>query len=339
MKIDMHTHVLPEDWPDFREEFGYGGWIRLDHHRDGWARMMKDDTFFREINSNCWNDPCRLKDCDRDGVDVQVISTVPVMFAYWANARHAHRVSQVLNDDLAERCAAHPDRFVALASVAMQAQELAVEELTRAMALPGMRGVQIGSHVEGKNLDHEDFYGFWEACESLDAAVLVHPWDMMGMDTLPDYWLPWLVSMPAETARAMCCMMMGGILERYPKLRVCFAHGGGSFPGTLGRIMHGWQARPDLCQTRTKTPPSDLLDRVYIDSAVHDERSLRWVMDVMGADRIMMGSDYPFPLGEAHPGKMIEDMKLDSAVQDRLLAGSALEWLGMTAADFSRGGA
>jgi aminocarboxymuconate-semialdehyde decarboxylase len=339
MKIDMHTHVLPESWPDLRERFGYGGWIRLVHHRTGFAQMMRDDKFFREIESNCWSDACRLKECDTHGVDVQVISTVPVMFGYWAKAEHAHDLAKMLNDDIAARCEAHPTRFVGLASVPLQAPQLAVTELERSMTTLGLAGVQIGSHVEKRNLDHPDFDPFWEACEALGASVLIHPWDMMGMDTMSDYWLPWLVSMPAETARAMCSILMGGVLDRFPKLRLCFAHGGGSFPGTLGRIEHGFHARPDLCQTKTTRPPSDYLGEFWIDGAVHDARSLRWVLDVMDPKRVCMGSDYPFPLGEHHPGKMIEDMDFDAETKHQLLAGAALDWLGMDAARFERSGA
>lgn len=333
MKIDIHTHILPKTWPDLRERYGYGGWISLDHHCAGCARMMMDDRFFREIESNCWDPGVRMTEGDALGVDVQVLSTVPVMFGYWARPEHTHDLSKLLNDHLVSVCAVAPKRFVGLGTVPLQDTARAIAELERCMTL-GLAGVEVGTHVNGLGLDDPSLLEFWAACESLGAAVFVHPWDMMGKERLPNYWLPWLVSMPAETSQAICSMMMGGILERFPKLRVAFAHGGGSFPATLGRIDHGFDVRPDLCQTNTTTRPSSLLDRIYVDTLVHDPRVLRYLLDVLGEQRLLLGSDYPFPLGEHHPGAMIEGMDLPSSTKERLLSGSALEWLGKNLDDF-----
>ncbi|MCB9519541.1 MAG: amidohydrolase [Myxococcales bacterium] len=330
MKIDIHTHILPERWPDLRERYGYGGWISLDHHAPCRARMMSDDRFFREVESNCWSPAQRLTECDSFGVDVQVLSTVPVMFGYWARPEHTHDLSILLNDHIAEVCAWRPDRFVGLGTVPLQDANRAVSELERCMRVLGLVGVQIGTHINGIGLDDESLFPFYEAAEDLGAALFVHPWDMMGKERLSNYWLQWLVSMPAETSQAICSIMMGGVLERFPRLRWAFAHGGGSFPATLGRIDHGFDVRPDLCQTRTTTRPSALLDRIYLDSLVHDERVLRYLLDVVGEQRIALGSDYPFPLGELAPGAMIEAMNLPPSTKERLLSGSALEWLGLT---------
>ena len=334
MKIDVHTHILPKTWPNLRDRYGYGGWIRLEHHHPGRAKMMMDDRFFREIDANCWDPATRMAEMDAMDIDVQVLSTVPVMFGYWAKSEDAWDLAQILNDDMALTCETHPKRFLGLGSVPMQAPRLAVKELERLMMLPGMRGVQVGSHINEWNLDDEDLYPFWEACEDLGACIMVHPWDMMGRDTMPRHWLPWLVSMPAETSRAICSVLMGGLMDRFPGLRFMFAHGGGSFPATLGRIDHGFTMRPDLCQTRTKNPPSSYVDRIWIDSIVHAERSLDFVLDVMSAERIMLGSDYPFPLGELHPGKLIEGTTLEYTTKEQLLSGTALEWLGLDRASF-----
>lgn len=334
MKIDIHTHILPKNWPDLRERYGYGGWIRLDHHCAGCARMMMDDRFFREIESNCWDPGVRMSECDVHRVDVQVLSTVPVMFGYWARPEHTHDLSKLLNDHLAETVAVAPHRFVGLGTVPLQDTDRSIEELERCMKELGMAGVEIGTHVNGAGLDDAAFEPFWEACQDLGAAVFVHPWDMMGKDRLSNFWLPWLVSMPAETSQAICSMMMGGVLERFPRLRVAFAHGGGSFPATLGRIDHGFDVRPDLCQTQTTTRPSALLDRIYVDTLVHDPRVLRYLLDVLGEQRLALGSDYPFPLGELEPGTMIEGMDLPASTKERLLSGTALEWLGLSAERF-----
>jgi aminocarboxymuconate-semialdehyde decarboxylase len=333
-KIDIHTHILPPDIPKWKDQFGYGGFITLEHHAPCRAKMMRDDgKFFREIESNCFNGKTRIEECDKAGVDVQVLSTVPVMFSYWAKEKDALEISRFLNDHLASVVSEAPKRFVGLGTIPMQAPELAVEELERCVKDLGMAGVQIGSHVGDWNLSEERLFPIFEAAQDLGAAVFVHPWDMMGEASMQKYWLPWLVGMPAEVSRAVCSMIFGGIFERLPKLRVAFAHGASSFAATVGRIEHGFQCRPDLCAIDNKINPRDYLGHFYVDSLVHDERTLRFIIDTFGSDKIALGTDYPFPLGEDIPGKLIESMPdLSDAVRARMLWGTALEWLNRTAA-------
>ncbi|MCH7994736.1 MAG: amidohydrolase [Planctomycetes bacterium] len=336
MKIDIHTHILPETWPDLRERFGYGGFMRLDHHKPCCARMMVDDKFFREIQDNCWSPTRRIKDCDEASVTVQVLSTVPVMFSYWAKPEHTLELSRLLNDHIAEVVREYPTRFVGLGTLPMQAPNLAVKELERCVRELGLAGVQIGSHVNDWNLDRDELFPVFQAAAELGAAVFVHPWDMMGKDAMPKYWLPWLVGMPAETSLAICSVIFGGVLQRLPNLRIGFAHGGGAFPGTIGRIEHGFRVRPDLCAADNDVNPREYLGRFYVDSLVHDADALRFLIELMGADRIALGSDYPFPLGEASPGRLIDSMTgLSDETKKRLLAGTALEFLGLSIDRFS----
>ena len=152
---------------------------------------------------------------------------------------------------------------------------------------------------------------------------------MMGKDKMNKYWLPWLVGMPAETSLAICSMIFGGVFERLPNLKVAFAHGGGSFPATIGRIEHGFNVRPDLVAVDNKENPRNYLNKFYLDTLVHDEMMMRYILDLFGPKQLALGSDYPFPLGEHHPGKLIESMQLSNEVQERLLNGTALEWLGL----------
>lgn len=331
MKIDVHTHILPERWPDLAERYGYGGWIRMDHHCAGCARMMIDDRFFREVQANCWDPAVRLDECATDRVDMQVLSTVPVMFSYWAQPEHTLDLSRLLNDHIAGVVAEYPDRFIGLGTLPMQSPELAVREMERCVQELGMAGIEIGSHINDWNLDEPALDPIWAAAEELGAAVFVHPWEMMGREKMPRYWLPWLVGMPAETSLAICSMIFGGVFDRFPRLRVMFSHGGGSFPMTLGRIEHGFDVRPDLVQVNRTRPPREYLDRLYFDTLVHDPDVLRFMLKQIGSQRLALGSDYPFPLGEHHPGAMIESMNdLDSATRHQLLAGTALDWLGRT---------
>jgi len=349
MKIDLHTHILPHDWPDLDTKYGYSGFVRLNHHKPCCARMMIGDRVFREITDNVWDPKRRIEECDRAGVSMQVLSTVPVMFSYWAKPSDALDLSRRLNDHIAEVVRDYPKRFAGLGMIPMQDPEVAAGELVRCVRELGLRGAQIGTHVDANphcgrieplNLDNASLQPVWSAAEQLDAAIFIHPWDMLGKERMPKYWLPWLVGMPAETSLAICSMIFGGVFERFPRLRVAFAHGGGAFPFTIGRVEHAFQVRPDLVATESKTNPRRYLAghdgrgvtpaRFYVDSLVHDLDALRMLVKLFGAQRVAFGSDYPFPLGEAQPGKLIEAMKeLSMKERAQILSGTASQFLGL----------
>jgi aminocarboxymuconate-semialdehyde decarboxylase len=333
LKIDIHTHILPKDIPNWKDKFGYGGFIALDHYKPCCAKMVRDDgKQFRDIDENCWDAKTRIEEMDGFGIAVQVLSTVPVMFSYWANAEDGLETSRFLNDHIAEIVSEFPLRFVGLGTVPMQDTEFAIQELERCKKI-GLVGVQIGTNINQQNLGDEQFFDFFKACEEFGMAVFVHPWEMMGEADMEKYWLPWLVGMPAESSRAICSLIFSGTLERLPNLRICFAHGGGSFPATLGRIDHGFNVRPDLF-TDNEYRPRKYLNRMYFDSLVHDATTLDYLIELVGTDQVMLGTDYPFPLGELEPGKLIESMPYDDSIKEMLFNGAALNWLDLDKGKF-----
>lgn len=302
---------------------------------DGKAQMLKDGHIFREVDSNLWDPQKRIEECDLNNVDVQVISTVPVMFSYWADPDDALDLSKFLNDHIGELAGSFPNRFAGLGTVPLQDPGRAVDELDRCMTKLQLDGIQIGTNIDGTNLSDPGLFPVFEAADDLGAAILVHPWSMMAEDEMTKYWLPWLVGMPAETSRAICSLIFGGVLERLPNLRIAFAHGGGSFPAAIGRISHGYNIRPDLCAIDNDVDPLEYLGKFWVDSLVHDEETFHFLCKKIGDDKIALGSDYPFPLGEEIPGELIRSLNTyPQETKEKFLGVNALDWLGKKEEEF-----
>ncbi|MBO0803415.1 MAG: amidohydrolase [Nocardiopsaceae bacterium] len=321
--IDVHAHYVPNGWP----RLGPGTpWLRIETERD--AVIMLGDREFRRIRSDCWDAEVRLADMDADGVHAQVVSPTPVFFSYAADVAQATRIATVMNDLALEICAPAPGRLLPMCQVPLQDPDAACAELDRCMA-SGHVGVEIGNHVGDLDLDAEGIVTFLQHAASVGAPVFVHPWDMPSSPRLDRWMARWLVGMPAETHASVLAMILGGVFDRVPdRLRICFAHGGGSFAFWLGRMENAWHKRRDVIGT-SRYPPSHYLGRFYVDSVVFDERALRLLVDTVGADRVVVGSDYPYPLGERPAGGVARKASfLDDDTRTRILSGNARAFLG-----------
>jgi aminocarboxymuconate-semialdehyde decarboxylase len=333
LKIDMHTHILPKTMPNWTEKFGYGKFIHLESNPDGSANMMQGGNFFRRIVENCWDESLRIKEYEQFNTQVQVVCTIPVMFSYWANPKDCAELSRFLNDHIAELVQQYPKHYIGLGTIPMQDIDESIIELERIKSI-GLVGIQIGSNINDKNLSEDEFFPIFEACSRLGLAVMIHPWQMMGFDSMKKYWLPWLVGMPAETSRAACSMIFGGVLERLPKLRVCFSHAGGSFLPTLGRIEHGFNCRPDLVAIDNQVNPREYVGKFWVDSITHDIDALKYILNMQGSKRVCLGSDYPFPLGDLEIGKFIEESDLSNTQIEDIFCNATLEWLDLDINNF-----
>jgi aminocarboxymuconate-semialdehyde decarboxylase len=326
--IDIHNHFFPRNWPDLAARYGTPNWPWIKHTEPGKAEIMVGDRLFRNIYSACWDPDVRQEEMDRDGVDMQVLSATPVLFAYDRPIEHALDCARLFNDAVLELCTHGKGRLKSLCQVPLQDVDASCKELSRCMSA-GHLGVQIGNHVGEKNLDDLGIVTFLHHCADEGAAVLVHPWDMLAPSRMPNYMMPWTVGMPAETQLGIVAMILGGVFDKLPaNLRICFAHGGGSFAFLLGRLENAWQHHP-VAHGVCELPPSRYLNRFCVDSAVFDSRALQFLVETMGAERVMLGSDYPFPLGEHGIGNLIRSSKLNSRAKAQLLGENALTFLGL----------
>ncbi len=330
--IDIHTHFFPESWPDLAARYGTPDWPSIKHTGPGKADIMLGDRMFRHVTSACWDVNVRLENMDRNGVDLQIISATPVLFAYAREAKQALDCARLFNDVALEMCQRSRGRLKSLCQVPLQDADLACEELSRCMR-DGHLGVQIGNHVGEKNLDDPAIVRFLQHCNAEGAAVFVHPWDMMARERMPNYMLPWTVGMPAETQLSLASMILSGAFDRLPpSLRICFAHGGGSFAFLLGRLENAWKNQ-EVARGVSQFTPGHYLDRICVDSAVFEQRTLQFLVSIMGGQRVLLGSDYPYPLGEIRAGMLIRESQFSAEMKKKMLGDNAVKFLNLSAED------
>ncbi len=328
MAVDVHTHLVPKGWPDLAVACGGTGWpwLRVDSERA--AMIMVGQTEFRPVGPQAWDTGVRRTDMDADGIDLQVVSPTPVFFGYERPADQAVKLARIFNDRTLETLAGD-ERFVPFCQVPLQDPDAACAELDRCLDA-GHVGVEIGNHVGDRDLDDDGIVAFLTHCAEVGAPVLVHPWDMPGGPRVDRWMARWLTGMPAETHLSVLAMILGGAFDRLPpELRICFAHGGGSFPFWLGRLDNAWHRRGDIVRGRSIHAPSHYLDRFFVDTVVFDEAPLRLLVDTLGEDRVMVGSDYPYPLGERPAGAVVRKAGfLSDGQRHKLLTANATRYLG-----------
>ncbi|MEV4316801.1 amidohydrolase family protein [Actinocrispum sp. NPDC049592] len=327
--IDVHTHYVPSGWPDLTDTVGPDApWLRVESESD--AMIMLGSREFRRIQANCWDAGLRLADMDADGVDIQVVSPTPAFFHYGLPGPEATAVSRIFNDLALEIAAPAAGRLLPFCQVPLQETDAACREVERSVA-NGHRGVEIGNHVGDLDLDSAGVVTFLQHCASLDVPVFVHPWDMPSSPRVNRWMAQWLTGMPAETHLSILALVLGGVFDNIDdRLRICFAHGGGSFAFWLGRMENAWHQRHDVIGT-SEYPPSHYMGRFHVDSVVFDERALRLLVDTVGVNRVMVGSDYPYPLGERPVGEVVRKSEfLSPADSAKITRGNAERFLGLS---------
>jgi aminocarboxymuconate-semialdehyde decarboxylase len=329
VRIDLHTHIVPPRWEDWAARWGGGAWPRIVPKDECRATLMTGDRFFRDVTDQSWSPARRIEDMDRLGIDRQALSPPPVMFCYWADAKANQAFARMQNEHVAQVAAAHPSRFTGMATVPLQDVGLAIAEAAYAREALGLRAVEIGTCPAGRDFDDPELFPFFEACRDLAMAVFVHPAaPLAGGDRLQKHYFQLIVGNPIETALAISKLIYGAVLERLPDLRICFAHGGGAFPFTLARLNHGWHVRPEGSATIPREP-REYARRVHVDSLTLSPRNLRFIVEELGADRVMLGSDYPFDMGDADPVASVGASGFDPAARRLIEGETAARFLGL----------
>ena len=326
--IDMHNHLVAPEVVAFLEREGERYHTRI-IEEDGRRFFVIQDSARRPLHAKISQVEARLGDMDAEGVDMQAISCVPFVMYPEVPAALGVTIARINNEALAAACARAPTRFVPLASVPMQDPSAAAVELERAAQL-GLRGVEIPPNIRGQGLDEPPFEVFWEAAEALRMVVCIHPFEAAPQGMLARYNLGNLVGNLYDTGLAAALLIYGGVLERHPALRVVLYHGGGALPSLLGRLDMGYGTSAE-CRAAIPRPPSSYLNQFAFDTITFRQDMVRYLIDTHGAERVVIGSDYPLPAGLAHPVAEVKALGLAPEVERAVLGGNATRLLGLTA--------
>jgi aminocarboxymuconate-semialdehyde decarboxylase len=325
--VDIHAHILTEETIRLLQREAPKIAPKLSRIDDQFGTLDIAGSVYRNFPRGGWDVERRLQDMAASKVDLQVLSVCPQTFIYAQPPALAGVFARIQNEQLAKLVKTRPDRFLGIATLAMQAPRHAAEELRHAVRALGLRGAQIGSNVAGKNLDDPELEPVWATAAELDAFILVHPINVAGGDRLSSYYLTNLIGNPLDTTIAAACLTFSGVLERYPQLKFCLAHGGGFVPYQAGRLVHGWQVRTEP-KKRLPKPPTDSLKRFYFDTIVHSKDALEFLVSVAGAERVLLGSDYPFDMGMPDGVLQVRSLSIAPAEQSSILGERAQTLLG-----------
>ncbi len=319
--VDIHAHYYPEGYLRLLAEQGERFGVRLSHG-DPKGPVIEVVSFRTGPLRAAFSDlDLRRKEMDRQGVRVHALSlTLPMV--YWADGELGLRLARIVNDAMAEAHTAFPDRFVGLATLPMQDPKLALEEFERAVKLPGIRGIYLGTNIRGRPLSERDFWPLYERMEALSLPLFLHPLNVIGTDRLAAYYLANLLGNPFDTAVAAAHLIFSGVLDRFKRLQVCLPHAGGAFPYVVGRLDRGWKIRSECRHLGRR--PSAYLRRFTYDTVSHSAEALRYLVGLVGADRVMLGSDYCFDMGYERPVQVVTRLpRLGRSDKARILGGNA----------------
>jgi aminocarboxymuconate-semialdehyde decarboxylase len=328
--IDVHAHILTEETIRLLQRESPKIAPKLSDVDDQFGTLDVAGSVYRHFPRGGWDLDRRFRDMSAAKVDMQVLSVCPQTFLYAQPPALATAFARIQNEQLAKLVKTHPARFQAIGTVPMQAPRQAADELRHAMTALGLRGIQIGSNIAGKNLDDPELEPVWATAAELGAFILLHPINVAGMDRLGSYYLNNLIGNPLDTTIAAACLVFGGVLERHPSLKICLAHGGGFVPYQAGRFVHGWHVRTEP-KKRLPKPPTDSLQRFYFDTIVHSKEVLEFLVGNAGADRVLLGSDYPFDMGTPYGVLQVRSLSLPASEQASILGGLAQTMLGAAA--------
>ncbi|MEM7033375.1 MAG: amidohydrolase family protein [Chloroflexota bacterium] len=331
--LDIHCHFFPEAYLEEARKADNPFHASLTHGPDGRERLVCAGSFDHPLTPDFHDAERMIQDLDARKLSMAAISSAPPTLSYWADAASATDLAQRMNNSTAQRVTAYPDRFIGLATVPLQDIPASIKEAKRAINELGLAGFQIGSNVGGTNLNDSRFFPFFETVAELDVPLFVHPYIPAGEERMQDFYLHNLVGMVAETGLAIASVVYAGILEKLPNLKLCFAHAGGIYPYIIGRQDHGYKVREVECKAAIPHPPSHYFPMLYFDSITFHPQALRYLIDLVGSDRIIIGSDYPFDMGPVQPVEEIQNNPYLSDEEKKKICGlNAAAFFGLNVA-------
>lgn len=325
--VDIHAHYFPKSFLDLIDRAG-GTVATIDQSSEDGPVIDIGSRRSASLRPAFWDLDIRIHEMDAQGILVHALSLSPPMI-YWADDQLGSELAQTFNNAITEAHIAFPERFIGLATLPMQSPQHALHELERVATLKGIRGIYMGTNILGKDLANAEFFPIFERMEALRLPLFLHPtWDVIGQDRLAPYYFRNLLGNPFETAVAASSLIFGGVLDRLKSLQVCLPHAGGAFPSVIGRLDHGWEVRPE-CQ-HLQSPPSNYLRRFHYDTISHSSQTLRYLIDLVGSDRVMLGSDYCFDMGSTNPVQIVRQLPgLNEDAKKRILQENAFRILGL----------